>query len=61
MLDLRPYIRRAWYDYMSPKNSLHNRVIFDYEIMYVKEGNATVIIEGKKYDAVPGDLFVFRP
>lgn len=61
MLDLRPYIRRAWYDYMSPQNNLHNRVIFDYEIMYVKEGCATVLLEGKKYDAMPGDLFFFRP
>lgn len=61
MLELRPYIRRAWYDFMSPENSLHNRVIFDYEIMYVKEGSATVIIEGEKYDAVPGDLFFFCP
>lgn len=61
MLDLQPYIRRAWYDYMRPENSLHNRVIFDYEIMYVKEGSATVIIDGEKYEAVPGTLFFFRP
>lgn len=61
MMDLRPYIRRAWYAYMSPNDNLHNRVIFDYEIMYVKEGTATVILDGKQYEAKPGDLFFFRP
>lgn len=58
---LNPYVRRAWYDYMDAVNSIPDRVIFDYEIMYIKDGAATITIEGVVYEGKPGDIFFFKP
>ena len=58
---LCPYIRRAWYDIMRPVSDIPDRVIYDYELMYIKDGRAEIVIEGKKYIAQQGDLFFFRP
>lgn len=58
---LSPYIRRAWYDVLQPGWVIAERVIFDYEILYVKEGKALITIEDDLYTGEPGDLFIFRP
>lgn len=56
-----PYIRLALNSYVSPPFSIVNRVIFDYELLYVKEGEIQVIIGSKTYKGVKGDIFFFRP
>ena len=58
---LCPYIRRAWYSLLEPGAVIHNRVIFDYELMYLKKGQASIMIGDQLYHATPGDLFLFRP
>lgn len=58
---LSPYIRRAWYHILQPNMDIRERVIFDYEILYIKEGKALITIEDTMYTGVPGDLFIFRP
>lgn len=59
--NLAPYIRVAWYSTLAPHTVIGPRDIFDYELLYLKEGTASIAIEGKSFDAVPGDVFLFRP
>lgn len=58
---LCPYIRRAWYNVLAPGWKINMRVIFDYELLFIKEGHAQIIIDDKRYSAGPGDAFIFRP
>ncbi len=58
---LLPFVRRAWYHIMAPDELLRERVIFDYELIYVKEGTATFTIEDEVYSGKPGDIFIFQP
>lgn len=62
-----PYVRFAQYDVVPPsrfenkKMFIPERVIFDYELLFVKSGKAIVRIEDRIYEAKPNDLFVFKP
>lgn len=58
---INPYIRRVWYHTMQPGESIKTRVIFDYELIYIKNGKAEIVIDDKLYVAQPGDLFLIRP
>lgn len=58
---LSPYIRIAWYSTLEPHTLIGPRDIYDYEILYLKEGTASIIIEGIEYFAQSGDVFLFRP
>jgi AraC-like DNA-binding protein len=58
---ISPYIRVAWDSIVEAPWYMKERVIFDYEILYVKAGYAEIIIEDIKYNAYPGDIFLFRP
>lgn len=60
-VQLCPYIRRAWYDIMRLGTDIQDRVIFDFELMYIKAGSAEIIINGTSYIGKQGDLFIFRP
>lgn len=57
---LSPYVRLA----MDSKVNGHwklDRVIFDYEIIYIKEGTLDVTVEGKSFKAKKGDIVFLRP
>lgn len=62
-----PYVRFAQYDVIPPsrisaqRKFIPERIIFDYEMMFVKSGSARIVIEGKEYLAKPNDLFIFKP
>lgn len=56
-----PYIRRAWYDTLSPNSIIRERVIFDHELLYIKDGLCTIQVEDHVYRPMPGDFFLFRP
>jgi AraC-like DNA-binding protein len=58
---LSPYIREAWDNIIEPPQNVAERVIFDYELIYVKDGEIEVNVEGKLYYGLPGDIFFFRP
>jgi AraC-like DNA-binding protein len=57
---LSPYVRFASDDTEFPPASI-SRVIFDYELIYLKNGQALVTILDKTYHAVPGDIILLRP
>lgn len=56
-----PYVRYAFDSYVRPPYSLFNRVIYDYEFLYVKEGGIRVTVGDKVYNGAPKDLFFFCP
>ncbi len=58
---LCPYVRRAWYNIMPPGKSVNERVIFDYELVYIKEGKGLITIEEQEYTCSQGDVYLFRP
>ena len=60
-MNLSPYVRIAWYSTLEPHTLLGPRDIFDYELLYLKEGSARITVEGRVYDGNPGDVFLFRP
>lgn len=56
------YVRRAWDAKMPLDWEIPPRYIYDYELLYIKEGGEVCItIDGKSYDGGVGDLFFFRP
>lgn len=59
MKPICPYVRRAWYDELEV--DIPERVIYDYELAYIKEGHVTVTVEDQVYHAGPGDIFLFKP
>ncbi|MFB9275538.1 helix-turn-helix domain-containing protein [Cohnella cellulosilytica] len=58
---LSPYIRVAWDSTLYPPVHLAERVIFDYELLFIKEGECEVVVDGNLYRGIPGDLFLFKP
>lgn len=58
---IAPYIRRAWYSTLQPGRYLTPRVIFDYELLYIKEGSCIITVEDQQYSPSVGDIFLFRP
>lgn len=61
LTNLSPYVRIAWYSTLDPHTIIGPRDIFDYELLYLKEGSARITVEGRVYDGNPGDVFLFRP
>lgn len=58
---LSPYIRVALDSRIAHPWTMRERVLFDYELLYVKEGEAQVTIGDDRFTARPGDLLLFRP
>jgi AraC-like DNA-binding protein len=58
---LSPYIRLASDSIIQAPWTLKERVIFDYELLYIMEGEVEVTIEDHLYHGIPGDIFLFRP
>lgn len=58
---LSPYIRTAMDSLVTPPWRVHERVIFDYELLYIKSGEVIVSIESETYNGIPGDIFLFKP
>lgn len=59
--DVSPYIRVAMDSMVNPPWGIHERVIFDYELLYIKEGKALITIEEREYNGRYGDIFLFKP
>lgn len=58
---LSPYIRVAWDSVIHPPIHIPERVIYDYELLYVKDGEIEVTVEDKTYHGLTGDIFLFKP
>ena len=59
--NLSPYVRVAK-DSLIPANiHLRKRVIFDYELVYLKSGEIILTVEDKTYHCIPGDILFLQP
>ena len=58
---ISPYVRLAWDHDSKSRMIIRERVIFDYELLYVKRGNPVITIGEEVYHAQTGDIFVFKP
>ncbi|WP_274652351.1 AraC family transcriptional regulator [Paenibacillus humicola] len=58
---LSPYIRVAMDSVIEPPWHIPERVIFDYELLFVKEGHIIVTVEDEQYAGKPDDIFLFKP
>lgn len=58
---LSPYIRIAMDDIVPSPWELAERVLFDYEIQYIKKGSVLITIEDQTYTGTAGDIFLYKP
>ncbi|MEF2244755.1 helix-turn-helix domain-containing protein [Paenibacillus sp. IITD108] len=58
---ISPYVRVALDSKIQPPWKIRERVLFDYEILYVKSGKIIVTVEDEVYYGQPEDLFFFKP
>lgn len=59
--ELCPYVRLALDSRISPPWELKERVILDYELLFVKSGTILVTIDGIERICTAGDIILFRP
>lgn len=59
--NISPYVRKALDDITNPPWFMKERSIYDYELLFVKEGEIEVTVENNVYHGVPGDIFLFKP
>ena len=59
--DLSPYARVAMYSTLPPSFHFHTRVIFDYELILLLDGEWDMIYDGKAYRCKKNDAIFFRP
>lgn len=58
---LSPYVRLATYSVIEPGVTICDRVIYDYEIIFVKDGRCRICIEGKDYICTKNNVVFLRP
>ncbi len=58
---ISPYIRVAMDNIVEGPWIIHDRVLFDYELLYIMEGKVICTIEDTIYKGERGDIFLFRP
>lgn len=58
---LSPYVRRAMYSTIRAPRVFADRVILDYEIILVTDGEAYITVDGQTYTARKNDVIFFRP
>lgn len=59
--DVNPYIRVAMPSRLPPDYQIKERVIFDYELIYVEDGNFSFSYAGKPYLCRQGAFIFIRP
>lgn len=58
---ISPYIRTAQDSFINPPWKMKERVIFDYELLFIKSGRVKITIEDETFVGTPGDIFLFKP
>lgn len=59
--DINPYIRVAMRSVLPPHCVIRRRVIFDYELIYVEEGDFVLRYDGVDHSCRTGDFLLIRP
>jgi AraC-like DNA-binding protein len=58
---INPYIRLAMKSRIPSGHNIAERIIYDYELIYLEEGNFTFIYNGETYDCKAGDIIFICP
>ncbi|MFS0724260.1 helix-turn-helix domain-containing protein [Paenibacillus sp. 1P07SE] len=58
---LSPYVRVAMNHRLQPGTMIAERMIWDYELLYVKQGTLEIELEHTTYEATAGDVMLFKP
>ncbi|NBD26403.1 helix-turn-helix transcriptional regulator [Paenibacillus glycinis] len=58
---LSPFVRVAMDSVLDASWKLDERVLWDYELLYLMEGQLSVTVEGEVHHGSPGDYFFFKP
>lgn len=58
---INPYIRKAMLSKLVPGSEIKQRVIFDYELIYIEYGSFTLRYAGVDHACGAGDLLLLRP
>ncbi|UVI32447.1 AraC family transcriptional regulator [Paenibacillus spongiae] len=58
---LSPYVRVAMDHWLQLNAYIPDRAIWDYELLYVKQGELEVTVEDAVYRGAEGDVFLFKP
>ncbi|MFC0328882.1 AraC family transcriptional regulator [Paenibacillus sepulcri] len=58
---LSPYIRVAMDSWLDSDAFIEERVIWDYELLLLKEGRLEITVDGAVYAGEAGDVFLFKP
>ena len=59
--DINPYIRIATASVLPSSYTIKQRIIFDYEIIYVESGSLTLCYADRTYECRPGEIIFIRP
>jgi AraC-like DNA-binding protein len=58
---LSPFVRVAMDSVLETHWTVEERMIWDYELLYIMEGQLTITVEDDIYFGMPGDFFLFKP
>ena len=58
---ISPYVRRAVYSIMRPPFQYGQRILFDYQLIYLQGGKCRLTVEGKTYPCRAGQVIFIRP
>lgn len=58
---LSPYIRAAMHSTLTAPFLINERIIFDYEIIFVQKGECSITIDQKEYTCKKNDVVFLRP
>lgn len=58
---LSPYVRCAIHSEIKSPFAVSDRIILDYELIFVEDGGCRLVFDGKTYDCVKNDVIFIRP
>jgi len=59
--DINPYIRLAMHSEIVAPGYINRRIIFDYELIYIADGEFTLMYNEKEYHCKKGDILLLCP
>lgn len=61
LYEFSPYVRVAMQSILSPSSYIHTRIIYDYELIILSEGEWELFCDGKTYICKKDDIIFLRP
>lgn len=59
--EINPYVRVAMPSFLKPYTEIHQRVIFDYELIYLESGSLRLTVRNEEYDCPQGQFLLLHP